>query len=103
MLFSSTYTSLSGSLVFASIAVYMLYLDGFQSGSQSFSDALTALAYLSGFTQSVAGLAQAFALVGPTLGIFQRISNGLQKLKDVFNTYEQFDARYACAVYALPV
>ena len=103
MVFTTAYSNISGVLAFVSIAIYILYMHGFQSTGESFANALTASAYLAGFSNNIGVLAALLANLLPTLGIFQRISNGLQKLKDVFNTYEQFDARYACALYALPV
>ena len=95
MVFTQMYTSINGSLAFISIAIYILYMNGYQSPGESFSDALTATAYLAGLTSSVAALNSSFSTFLPTLGIFRRISNGLQKIKDVLNTYEQFDTLYA--------
>ena len=94
ILFTSIYTALTYSLVLVGLAVYVLFLGGYQSKGDSFAQALTAIAYLAGYTLAVGNLAMQFGDVLPTIGIFQRISNGLQKVRDVLNTYQEFDERY---------
>ena len=94
MLFTSTYSATQGVIIFAAVAIFMLYMNGFANSKDPFQDALAALAMLGGLSAMVSNLAKAFAVAGPTFGIFQRIANGLQKLKDVRNTYEYFDGRY---------
>ncbi len=98
MMFTSVYSAVNGSVAFASIAVYMLYLNGFSGSASPFGEALTAIAYLAGYTAAVSSLATILADALPTVGIFQRIANGLQKLKDVLSTYEYFDDKYECIV-----
>ena len=94
MMFSSVYTSLRSSAMFAMVALYALYGRGYENDSDPFEAMMTALALIQGFSGTVANVVDCVALAGPTFGIFQRIANGLSKLKDVQSTYQYFESRY---------
>ena len=76
------------------VTVYALYANEFGDESDPFEAMMTALALIQGFSCTISNLVSSVTLAAPTFGIFQRIADGLSKLKDVQSTYQYFESRY---------
>jgi hypothetical protein len=48
---------------------------------------------MSGLGNSISQLAMVLGMLGPTVGIVQRVSVSMEKLADVRSTYERFEER----------